>query len=123
MATVATGMPRGIWTIDSSESQPTEVFGWNRDADDGQMGFCREHAGQVGCPSRPRNDHFNTSRVRLLGICKQTIGRTMCRDDDKFIGNSQLIQDGHGLFENGKIRLASTQHTDDRAGPTPFGSG
>ena len=53
-ATVATGTPAGICTIESSESMPVEVLQRHGHADDRQRRDRGEHAGQVGGSSGAR---------------------------------------------------------------------
>ena len=56
-ATVATGTPLGICTIESSESRPESAVGADRDADHRQRGHRREHPRQVRRAAGPGHDH------------------------------------------------------------------
>ena len=60
-ATVATGMPAGICTIESSESSPYEVLERHRDADHRQRRHRRRHAGQVCRAARTGDDHADAA--------------------------------------------------------------
>ncbi len=48
MASVATGTPPGICTIESSESSPLSVLDSHGHAQHGQRGVRGDHAGQMG---------------------------------------------------------------------------
>ncbi len=54
MATVATGMPLGIWTVEYSESTPFERAAGQRHADHREGRVGGDHPGEVRCPSRRR---------------------------------------------------------------------
>ena len=62
MATVATGTPAGICTMESSESSPRSALRRHRHADHRQRRMRGEHPGQVGRAARPRDDHPQAAR-------------------------------------------------------------
>jgi len=59
-----------------------------------------------------RNDDLDAPVDRLFRVGEETIGSPVGGDHQELVGNPELVQHGHGLFQDREIRLASTQHPD-----------
>lgn len=96
--------------------EPSEIFRRNRDTDDGKMRFGGKHSGKMSRAAGAGDNDFDTSRLGLLGIGKQSIRRPMRRDNHQFIGNSKFGEHGDRLLKNREVRLTSPKDSDERAG-------
>jgi hypothetical protein len=107
------------WHLDDGEQriQPPEIFGRNRDADDGQMCFCGEHSGEMSSTTGSRDNDFDATRRGLFRIREQSIRSPMSRDHHQFIGNSELGENCDSFLKDSEIRLTSPQDSDQRLRP------
>ena len=83
MATVATGMPLGICTMDNSESNPLRFS-----VGMGTPITGRQHSGKMGGPAGARNDDLNAPVDRLFRVGEETIGSPMGGDHQELVGNA-----------------------------------
>ncbi len=86
MASVPTGTPAGICTIERSESRPVECLALDGHAQHGQHGVGGDHAGQVGCAAGAGDDHLRARARRPWSVLGHPLGRAMGRDDAAFVG-------------------------------------
>ena len=68
MASVPTGMPAGICTVDRSESIPLSALDWIGHAEHGQECLGRGDAGQVRGPARARDDHLEPAALGTFDV-------------------------------------------------------
>ena len=81
MASVPTGMPAGIWTIESSESWPDSAFEFDRHAEHRQRRQRRRHAGQMRGAAGAGDDDLVAGSLGALGELVEPVGRAVRRDD------------------------------------------
>ncbi len=80
IASVPTGTPFGICTIDSSESIPCSAVAGNRHAQHRNHRLRRDHARQMRRAARARDDHPQPPAHSRFGVLEQQIRRAMRRD-------------------------------------------
>ena len=68
MASVPTGMPAGIWTIDSRLSMPFSALAFDRHAEHRQRGHRRRHARQMRRAAGAGDDHLQAAILGRMGI-------------------------------------------------------
>lgn len=73
IATVATGMPPGIWTMEWREST-LEVAGRHRHPNDGEGSQGGDHTGEVGSASGSGDDDLEATIDGGFGIGDHAIG-------------------------------------------------
>ena len=66
MASVPTGTPRGIWTMESSESTPVERVALDRHAEHRQRRVRRDHARQMCGAASARDDDLEAAALGAL---------------------------------------------------------
>ena len=98
MASVPTGMPAGIWTIDSSESSPFSVFDCTGTPSTGSEVFAAVMPGRCAAPPAPA---MMTSRPRSrarAGVFEQQIRRAVRGDDADLERDAETLERiGRGL--------------------------
>ena len=85
-------MPRGIWTIESSESRPPRCCVGIGTPMTGRMRLRGEHPGQVGRAARARRRSPGARARRGLRVAEQVVRRPMRRHDLQLRGHAQLLQ-------------------------------
>ena len=113
MATVATGIPRGIWTIESSESRPPRCWVGIGHADDRQRRLGGEHARQVGGAAGAGDDHPDPAARGRLGVAEQVVRRAMGGHDPQLARDARAASRRHrACSRHGKSeRLPPTMPT------------
>ena len=114
MATVATGMPRGIWTIDSSESIPPRCWVGIGTPMTGSERLGGEHPGQVGGPAGAGDDDPEATPGCLLRVAEQRVRRPMGGHDPQLGRHVQLHEDRAGRLQDREVRAAAADDADDR---------
>ena len=121
MASVPTGMPAGIWTMESRLSCPLSACGFDRHAEHGQGGHRRHHARQVGGPAGAGHDHLEAAVAGALGIVHQALGRAVRGDDPHLVRNVQMFKHINGMAHGLPVRLAAHDDPDQRLPCLRFG--
>jgi hypothetical protein len=85
MASVPTGMPAGICTIDSSESWPDSAFDSTGTPNTGKRRQRRGHARQMGRTARAGDDDLEAGRLGASREIVEPLGRAMRGDDAAFV--------------------------------------
>ena len=97
IATVATGTPFGICTVDSSESSPLSAA-LHRHADDRQHRVRGHHPGQMRGAAGAGDDHLEAARSRPSTRTRPSSAGVRCADTTRHsCGNAELGQDLVGL--------------------------
>ncbi len=84
MASVPTGTPPGICTIDSSESRPCSAALCTGTPSTGSTVCDGDHAGQVRGAAGAGDDHLDAARLRALREFRHPHRRAMRGDDCLF---------------------------------------
>ena len=92
MASVPTGTPRGICTIDSSESTPRSILLSTGTPSTGSIVIAASIPGKMRRPAGAGDQDFQAPALGLASIAKQSIGRPMRRDHLRLVRNAQLGQ-------------------------------
>ena len=92
IASVPTGTPLGICTIESSAVEPIELGGRNRHAEDRHERLRRDHARQVGRAASAGNDNVQAAARRGLGILEEPVGRAVRGHDARFERDPKVAQ-------------------------------
>ena len=114
IASVPTGTPAGIWTIDSSESMPLERLRLDRNAEHGKRGLRRGHSRQMRRASGPCDQHLEPARLGRSRVFEQEIGCAMSRHDLHLMRNAEVLQ----RLCCGLERLPVRTRAHDQAPPT-----
>ncbi len=112
MATVATGMPRGICTIDSSESMPDSDARLHGHADDRQACLGGRHAGQMGGAAGPGDQDLEAALDSGAGVLEQQIGSAVSRYDPRLERDAELGQRLGGVRHRRPVRLGPHDDAD-----------
>ena len=91
IASVPTGMPAGICTIDSSESMPLSAFDCTGTPSTGRRGLASGHARQMGRAAGAGDDDFQAARARALRVFEQQVRRAVRRDDARFVARCRGV--------------------------------
>ena len=97
IASVPTGTPPGIWTIESRLSSPLSArlsIGTPSTGSDRQR---RDHAGQMRRTAGTRDDHLEAPRLRLARIAHQPLRRAMGGHDPLLERHAQRLERGRGV--------------------------
>ncbi len=114
MATVATGTPRGIWTIDSSESSPSRAELRTGTPITGQRGHGREHPGQVGGAAGAGDDHAQAPVGRLAAVGDHVVRGPVGGHDPHLVGHAQLAEHVAGAADHRQVAVAAHDDADER---------
>ena len=112
MATVATGIPRGIWTIDRSESRPPRCWVGIGTPITGRIVLAASIPGRWAAPPAPAMITADPAPGRLLGIAIEQVRRAMGRHDAQLVADPQLGQERGGLLEDREVRAAAADDPD-----------
>ena len=114
MASVPTGTPPGIWTIDSSESRPLSAWRLDGHAEHGQDRVGGHHARQVRGPARSRDDHLEPAPLGPARVLRHPRGRAVRRHDGALVGHAEARQHLVGVAHRLPVRLAPHDDGDQR---------
>ena len=89
MASVPTGIPAGICTIDRSESTPRSTADSIGTPNTGNEVFAAAIPGRSSCPPSPGNDHFDPTICRIRRVIEQQVRRPVGGDHPDFVRNIQ----------------------------------
>ena len=115
MPTVATGMPAGICTIDSSESRPSSLLAGDRHADDRQRRHRRRHPGQVGGAAGAGDDDLQPTIGGGARVLVEHVGRAVGGHDAYLERDSELGEHVDGGPHDREVGVAAHDHSDERA--------
>ena len=90
IASVPTGTPRGICTIDSKRIDTTQHLALDRYAQHRQHRDRRQHPRQMGRAAGAGDHHFKSPALGLASVAKESFRRAVRRDDSGLMGNSQV---------------------------------
>ena len=116
IASVATGTPPGICTIDSSESSPCSARALHRHAEHRQHGVRRDHAGQMGGAAGAGDDHLQALGLGARGELGHPDRRAVRRDDLLQVGHAELVEHGRRVRHRVPVGLRSHDDGDERCG-------
>ena len=116
MASVPTGMPAGIWTIDSRLSTPRSAVALHRHAQHRQRGQRRRHARQVGRAAGAGDDHLEAAVLGALGVGIEPLGRAVGRNDAGLVRHAERIQRLGGVPHGVPVGLAAHDDGNGRRG-------
>ncbi len=97
-ATVATGTPEGIWTVESRASKPLEGPGGDRDADDGQVGAGGDGAGEVGGHAGGADYYFEAAFAGGSGVLGDALGVAVGGADLELVLDAVALRGGRCIF-------------------------
>ena len=115
-ATVATGMPAGICTIDSSESRPSRCCERHRHADHRQRRHRRGHARQVGGAAGAGDDHLEAPVGRAPA--RSRTSRRACggpRRCGPRTATPNSVEHVDRALHHGQVGVAAHDHADERS--------
>ena len=113
-ASVPTGIPPGIWTIESELSQPERALLFNRNPQNRKRRFRGDHARQMGGSASARDDYLQTTIPRRSRILDHAIRGPVRRDNAAFVRDAKCVQGFGDVLHGGPIRLTSHDHPDLR---------
>ena len=116
MATVATGTPGGICTMESSESSPSVDFAQNRHADDRQGRERRRDARQVRRTARTADDDFQTALNGTGNILFKSAWIAVGGNHFGLAGDAEFRQCISSGLHDGPVGVAAHQNSDERFG-------
>ena len=90
IASVPTGMPPGICTIESSESSPERALLCTGTPSTGSTVCDATMPGKCGRAAGPGNDHLQAAAFGALRILAHPVGRAMGRDDLALVRHAEL---------------------------------
>ena len=113
MATVATGTPGGICTMDSSESSPSKDLPKIGTPMTGKVVNAAVTPGRCAAPPAPQMITFSP-RDRAGNVFFQAMRIAMRGNDFGFAGDAEFLQRIGGGFHGGPVGIAAHQNTDER---------
>ena len=110
MANVATGIPAGICTMDSSESRPLSAFDCTGTPSTGSVVLEAAMPGRWAAPPAPAMITSMPRPARRDGVFEQQVGRAVRGDDLRLVGNAELVERlGRGAH---RLPVGSRAHDD-----------
>jgi hypothetical protein len=88
MASVPTGMPAGICTMESSESWPDSAFDSTGTPNTGSGVSAAVMPGRCAAPPAPAMITLKPSASRAAGEIVEPVGRAVGRDDARFVADA-----------------------------------
>ncbi len=116
IASVPTGTPPGIWTMESSESRPWSAALCTGTPEDGKHGVRRDHAWQVRGAARARDDHLDAARLCALRELRHPQRRAVRRDDLLLIGHAEPLEHLDGVGHRLPVGRRAHDHGYKRIG-------
>ena len=114
MATVATGTPFGIWTIESRESRPSSELVFTGTPMTGRTVIGGHHAREVRRTAGARDDHAKAAAFRVARVGEHPLRGAVRRDDGALPGHSELVEHVARGLHDGQVRFASHDDADSR---------
>ena len=113
--TVATGIPAGICTMDSSESMPSRYFSGTGTPMTGKAVADATIPGKWAAPPAPAMITFRATARGRSRVGDHLVRRAVCRDDRDLVRDAELVERiGRGLHRR-PVRVAAHDDADDRA--------
>ena len=100
MASVPTGTPPGIWTIESSESRPLQRGALHRHAEHRQHRVRRDHPRQMRRAARARDDHLDAARFGAGRELGHPHRRAVRRNDVPLVLDAELLEHIDGVLSS-----------------------
>ena len=116
MASVPTGMPAGICTIESRLSWPDSALDSTGTPNTGSGVMRRRHAGQVRGAAGAGDDHLEARGLGALGEGVEPVGRAVGRDDAGLVGDAERVERLGGVPHGRPVGLAAHDDGDGRGG-------
>ena len=117
IASVATGTPLGIWTIESSESRPLSAWLCDRHAEHRQHRLRRDHARQVRGAAGAGDDHLDARGRRRSWAYSAIQPGVRCAETTRHsCGTPNRRQHLVGVAHRLPVGLAAHDDGDERAG-------
>ena len=110
IATVATGTPRGICTIDSRESRPFRAALSTGTPMTGNIVFAATMPGKWAAPARTCDDHLEAPVGRRLCVLEHGVGGAMRGDDAHLVVNAEFVENVGGVPHGFEVRPAAHDH-------------
>ena len=114
-ATVATGTPPGICTIDSSESRPSSCASGTGTPITGSGVIDAVMPGQVRGAAGTGDDHPQAPVGRRPGVLVHHVGRAVRRDDAHLVRHAELGEHVDRGLHHRQIGVAAHDHADERS--------
>ena len=114
IANVATGMPLGIWTIESSESSPRRYFDGTGTPSTGHGRLGREHPGQVRGAAGAGDDAAQAARAGVLGVLEHVVGHPVRRHHARLVGDAERVELRGGMAHDVPVAVAAHHDADQR---------
>ena len=90
MASVPTGTPFGICTIESSESSPLSTVAGTGTPSTGSVRLRGDHARQMRRAAGRGDDHLEAARLGRRRVLEHPVRRAMRRDDLRLVRHAEL---------------------------------
>ena len=113
MANVATGMPAGIWTIDSSESCPCRWRDGTGTPSTGTVVLAASIPGRWAAPPAPAMIARMPRLTSRLGVGEHLVGHAVGADDLGLVGDAEALEHGDGRLHRRPVARRAHQHADD----------
>ena len=110
IASVPTGTPPGIWTIESSESSPWSAALCTGTPSTGSTVCAATMPGRCAAPPAPGDDHLDPAPFRARREFGHPHRRSMRRDDVLFVGNAKALQHVDGMLH--RLPVGGRAHDD-----------
>ena len=114
MASVPTGMPAGIWTIESSESWPVSALDSTGTPNTGSGVSAAIMPGRCAAPPAPAMITLKPAALAPLAKSIEPVRRAVGRDDARFVGDAERVQRLGGVAHRRPVGLAA--HDDGDVG-------
>ncbi len=110
IATVATGTPFGICTMDSSESRPLSATLCTGTPMTGRIGLRRDHSREMSRTARAGDDHFEPALDGRGRIFRLGCGSPVRRHDFALVGDVKMLEDFVRVTHGVPVGLAAHDH-------------
>ena len=91
-----------------------EVLRRHRHAADGERAFGREHAGEVRCAARTRDDHADAAFGGFFRVLEHFVRHAVCAHDAGFKGDAEVLEQLGGVLHHVPVGIAAHQDADER---------
>ena len=114
IANVATGMPFGICTIDSSESSPRRYFDGTGTPSTGTMVFAAIMPGKMRGAAGARDDDAQPAWPGVLGVLEHVVGHAMRGEHARLVGDAEGVELRHRVLHDVPVAVAAHHHARER---------
>ena len=114
IANVATGMPLGICTIDSSESSPRRYFDGTGTPSTGTVVFAASMPGRCAAPPAPAMMHAQAARAGVLGVFEHVVGHPVRGQHARLVGDAERVELRGRVPHDLPVAVAAHHHADQR---------